>query len=152
MNKMDVVGSIIFGGRKLDVYASLDEPLFKASDIADLIDYSDGNTWKLLEVCEEDEKLKLPMVVSGQTRMISFVNEHGLYNVLSQSRKPLARGWRRLVHDELIRMRRQNNKNVVEQFQDWDHALDHIYFDELTGILMESVTLPGGDVDQIPYE
>lgn len=152
MNKMDVVGSIIFGGRKLDVYASLDEPLFKASDIADLIDYSDGNTWKLLEVCEEDEKLKLPMVVSGQTRMISFVNEHGLYNVLSQSRKPLARGWRRLVHDELIRMRRQNNKNVVEQFQDWNHALDHIYFDELTGILMESVTLPGGDVDQIPYE
>lgn len=152
MNKVDVVGSIIFGGRKLDVYASLDEPLFKASDIADLIDYSDGNTWKLLEVCEEDEKLKLPLVVSGQTRMISFVNEHGLYNVLSQSRKPLARGWRRLVHDELIRMRRQNNKNVVEQFQDWDHALDHIYFDELTGILMESVTLPGGDVDQIPYE
>lgn len=152
MNKMDVVGSIIFGGRKLDVYASLDEPLFKASDIADLIDYSDGNTWKLLEVCEEDEKLKLPMVVSGQIRMISFVNEHGLYNVLSQSRKPLARGWRRLVHDELIRMRRQNNKNVVEQFQDWNHALDHIYFDELTGILMESVTLPGGDVDQIPYE
>lgn len=152
MNKMDVVGSIIFGGRKLDVYASLDEPLFKASDIADLIDYSDGNTWKLLEVCEEDEKLKLPMVVSGQTRTISFVNEHGLYNVLSQSRKPLARGWRRLVHDELIRMRRQNNKNVVEQFQDWNHALDHIYFDELTGILMESVTLPGGDVDQIPYE
>lgn len=152
MNKIDVVGSIIFGGRKLDVYASLDEPLFKASDIADLIDYSDGNTWKLLEVCEEDEKLKLPLVVSGQTRMISFVNEHGLYNVLSQSRKPLARGWRRLVHDELIRMRRQNNKNVVEQFQDWDHALDHIYFDELTGILMESVTLPGGDVDQIPYE
>lgn len=32
------------------------------------------------------------------------------------------------------------------------HAMDNIYFDEETGQLMQSVTVPGGDVIQIPYE
>ena len=30
--------------------------------------------------------------------------------------------------------------------------MDNIYFDEETGQLMQSVTVPGGDVIQIPYE
>jgi hypothetical protein len=78
------------------------------------------------------------------------VTELGLYNVLSQSRKPIARGWRRVVHQELIELRRSRQKNIAEQFEDWNDALDSIYFDEETGILMQSVTMPGGDVDQIP--
>ena len=100
---------------------------------------------------ETDEKLILPMVVAGQSRSVSFVTESGLYNILAQSRKPLARKWRRLISDELINLRKQRNYNVLEQFQEWDHKLDDIYFDEETGMMMQSVTLPGGDVDQIPY-
>ena len=81
-----------------------------------------------------------------------FISELGLYNVLSQSRKPIARGWRRIVHQELINLRRSRKKNIVEQFDDWDEELEGIYFDEETGILMQSVTMPGGDVEQIPVE
>lgn len=147
-----VVGTISFDNRLLNVYQSLDEPLFKASDIANMIDYSDGNTWKMLEMCEKDEKLILPMVVAGQKRSISFVNETGLYNILSQSRKPIARKWRRIIHDELIRLRKSRDMNIVEQFEEWDHELDTIYFDEKTGMLMQSVTIQGGDVVQVPYE
>ena len=150
--KMNVVGTITFGKRLLDVYSSLDEPLFKASDVANMIDYSSGNVWKMLEMCEEDEKLNLPMVVAGQRRTISFITETGLYNVLSQSRKSIARGWRRIVHEELIRLRKSNNKDIIEQFEDWDHELDTIYFDPETGILMQSVTVQGGDVIQVPYD
>ena len=32
------------------------------------------------------------------------------------------------------------------------YAMDNIYFDEATGQLMQSVTTPGGDVEQIPYK
>lgn len=149
---MDIVGTISFGKRLLDVYSSLDEPLFRASDVADMIDYSPGNVWAMLEMCEEDEKLNLPLVVAGQRRSISFITEHGLYNVLSQSRKPIARGWRRIIHDELIRLRKSRGKDIVEQFEDWDHELDTIYFDEETGVMMQSVTIQGGDVIQVPYE
>ena len=84
---MEIVGKVIFMGHILPVYDSLDKPLFKASDVANIIDYSDGNVWKMLEMCEADEKLNLPLVVAGQRRSVSFVTETGLYNVLSQSRK-----------------------------------------------------------------
>lgn len=146
-----IVGIISFDDRTLDVYSSLDNPIFKASDVAKMIDYSDGNTWKMLEMCEHDEKLNLPLVVAGQRRQVSFVNEHGLYNILSQSRKPIARKWRRVIHDELIRLRRSREMTIVEQFEAWDEELDGIYYDEETGMLMQSITVPGGDVEQIPY-
>ena len=147
-----IVGAISFDGKLLDVYSSLDEPVFRASDVANMIDYSEGNTWKMLEMCEADEKLNLPMVVAGQTRTVSFVTETGLYNVLSQSRKPIARKWRRVIHNELIRLRKARNFNILEQFNEWDHEADTIYFDEATGKLMQSVTVAGGDVIQVPYD
>lgn len=42
-------------------------------------------------MCEEDEKLKLPLVVAGQRRSVNFVTENGLYNILAQSRMEIAR-------------------------------------------------------------
>lgn len=147
---MEIVGNIRFMDHILPVYDSLDEPLFKASDVANIIEYSDGNVWKMLEMCEADEKLNLPLVVAGQRRLVSFVTETGLYNVLSQSRKPIARAWRRIVHTELINLRKSKGKDVAEQFEDWDRLADNIFFDEETGMMMQSVTVPGGDVEQIP--
>lgn len=146
-----VMGTIKLGGQELDVYSSLDEPVFKASDIANMLDYSAGNVWNLLGMCEEDEKLTLTMIVAGQRRQVSFVTEHGLYNIFEQSRKPLARRWRRLINNKIIEMRKARNLDILEQFQEWDHELDNLYFDEETGMIMESVTVPGGDVEQVPY-
>lgn len=151
MNTTDIVGYITFDEKTLSVYSSLDNPIFKAADVAGMIEYSDGNTWKMLEMCEVDEKLNLPMVVAGQKRIVSFVTESGLYNILAQSRKPIARKWRRVVHNELIRLRKSRNMDIIQQFDEWDHALDDLYFDEETNMLMRSVTVQGGDVIQVPY-
>lgn len=146
-----IVGAIEFDGCKLNVYSSLDEPIFRAKDIAETIGYSEGNVWKMLQMCEEDEKLNLPMVVAGQTRRVAFVTEIGLYNILAQSRKLIARKWRRVVHTQLVWMRKEKGMTVVDQFDEWDDLLDTIYYDEDTGMLMQSVTVAGGDVEQIPY-
>ena len=151
MTNLEIVGTLSFDSKTLNVYSSLEEPIFRASDIVDMIEYSDGNTWKMLQMCEEDEKLTLPMVVAGQTRRVSFVTETGLYNILSQSRKLIARKWRRVIHNELVRMRKEKGMNIVDQFEEWDDLLDTVYYDDIRGMLMRSVTLPGGDVDQIPY-
>lgn len=147
---MRIIGNVLFMKHTLPVYDSLDKPLFKASDIANIIDYSEGNVWKMLEMCEADEKLNLPLVVAGQRRTVSFVTETGLYNILSQSRKAVARAWRRIIHEELINLRKSRGKNVAEQFEDWNNQADNIYFDEETGMMMQSVTVEGGDVEQIP--
>lgn len=87
------------------------------SQIKRAYDYDD-----MLEMCEEDEKLKLPLVVAGQRRSVNFVTENGLYNILAQSRMEIARSWRRVVHDELINMRKEKGRNIAEQFEEWDHA------------------------------
>lgn len=150
--EIKIVGEVKFRDRVLKVYGDLNEPLFKAADVADLVEYGEGNAWNLVRLCEEDERMVLPLVVAGQRRQVTFITETGLYNVLSQSRKPLARAWRRVVHEELIALRRSQGKNVVEKFAEWDHSADNIYFDEERGCMMRSVTVQGGDVEQVPYE
>jgi len=146
------VGEVKFQNRVLDVYGDLDEPLFRASEIADLVEYGEGNIWNLVHLCEQDERMVLPLVVAGQKRQVTFVTEMGLYNILAQSRKPLARAWRRVVHEQLIALRKSRGKNISEQFDEWDHLADNIYFDEGRGCLMRSVTVQGGDVEQVPYD
>lgn len=148
--EIKIVGEIRFQTKVIPVYGDLDAPLFRAQDIADLVEYGEGNVWNLLRLCEDDEHLKLPLLVSGQYRQTTFVTETGLYNILSQSRKSMARAWRRVVHEELIEMRRAQGMDVAQKFEEWDHAADNIYFDEERGCLMRSVTVAGGDVEQVP--
>lgn len=150
--EIKIVGSIRFKNYTLPVYGDLDEPLFKAADVAEMLDYGSNNVWNLTSICEEDEKLILPAMVGGQRRKVTFLTETGLYNTLAQSRKPIARAWRRVIHEDLIALRRSKGMNISEQFEEWDHRADAIYFDEETGMLMRSVTMPGGDVEQVPYE
>lgn len=149
---MEIVGQIKFDGYILDVYNDLDVPFFLAVEVAKLIDYSAGNTAEMLRVLEPDEHLLVTLQRSGQRRQVRMISEIGLYNVLSQSRKPIARKWRRIVHSNLVMMRRNNRLTIDEQFEEWDAMLDDLYIDPETGILMQSVTVRGGDVEQIPYK
>jgi prophage antirepressor-like protein len=148
---VEIVATINFGGHALDVYDSLDEPLFKAVDVAKIIDYSMGKTWRMLDLCEDDEKLNLQIVGLGQRRWAMFVTEMGLYNILSHSSKPIARKWRRVVHQELIDLRRSRNLDFVQQMQQWGSLMDDIFFDD-EGRMWQSVTVPGGDVEQRIYK
>ena len=149
---MNIVGQIRFDGRILDVYDSLDEPYFLAVEVAKLIDYSAGNASEMLRILEEDEHLLVTVQRSGQRRKVRFVTELGLYNILAQSRKPIARKWRRIVHSHLIFMRKQQQLTIEGQFEEWDAIADNLYIDPETGILMEFRTVPGGDVEVIEYE
>lgn len=149
---MELVGQINFDGHTLEVYNSLDEPYFLANDISKLLDYSIGKTGQMLAALEKDEYLTDIQYRSGQKRHMYMVTELGFYNILSQSRKPIGRKWRRIIHSNLIMMRRQNKLTITGQFEEWDAMLDTIFIDEETGQLMEFITLPGGDVEIKPYE
>jgi prophage antirepressor-like protein len=162
---MKRVGTIGFGGHMLTIYESLDNPLFLATEIAKLLEYSAGNSSHMLEVVEQDEKMLRSIDAEDmpdwfdsshtnarRTQTTWFVTELGFYNILSQSRKPIARGWRRIVHEELIELRKSKGLDIHKQFEIWDEKFSDLYFDEETGMIMQSVTVPGGDVTQIPYE
>lgn len=70
-----------------------------------------------------------------------FITERGLYNVLSHSRKPVARAWRRVIANDLIHLRKPKCKNIVEKFEEWDKKTKNIYFDDQTGIMIEPISL-----------
>ena len=149
---MNKVGQIQFDGHILEVYDSLDQPYFLAVDITKLIDYSTGNSAEMLRMLEKDEHLLVTIQRSGQKRPMRVVTELGLYNILSQSTKPIARKWRRVVHSNLIMLRKQKQLTIAGQFEEWDRWAEDIFIDPETGELMEIWTVQGGDVDIRPYE
>lgn len=88
------------------------------------------------------------------------VNEIGIYEALFASRRLEARKFRLWSASVMQRLR----KNVgLEQYEvmkmtdpdvqeEIDHMLDNLFYDEETGKLMQSVTVEGGDVIQVPFE
>lgn len=149
MRKID---QIEFNGESLDIYGSLENPYFLAIDVAEIVGY-ENKIEEMVKNLEVDEYKKASIVQSGEYKLSTTVlTEIGLYNILSQSQKPTARMWKRIIHQQLVEDRRRRNLSIVEQFDEWDDLLDTLYIDEETGVLMQSVTVPGGDVEQMPYE
>lgn len=148
---MQVVGTITFDGHVLEIYDSLDEPYFLGTAVAKLLDYSTGKTSQMVELIEKDEYLLTTLQWSGQKRQVIMLTELGLYNILSQSRKPIARKWRRVVHSHLILLRKEKQFTIADQFEEWDHMREDFFIDEETGQLMEIFTVQGGDVEIRPY-
>lgn len=91
-------------GRGFKVYGTAEEPLFLAKDVAEWIDYvwtsktqSARDIPKMLKTVDEDEKLIGRLFLSGQNRKVWFLTEDGIYEILMQSRKPIAKQWKKEV-------------------------------------------------------
>lgn len=76
------------------------EPWVVAIDVCQILGLS--NVTRALDGLDEDEKLTLPLVRSGQTREVNCVNESGLYNLIFKSRKPEAKSFRKWVTSEVL--------------------------------------------------
>ena len=88
------------------------------------------------------------------------VNEMGIYEALYASRKLEARKFRKWSASVMQKLRRKigleqyevmrmTDKDIQDEI---DYILDSIYYDEETGKLMQSVTVAGGDVEQIDFK
>ena len=71
------------------------EPWFVAKDVCKVLEFSDAEA--ATRLLDDDEKLNLLVVGSGQRRNMIHISESGLYHLLLQSRKPKAKPFRRLV-------------------------------------------------------
>lgn len=80
-------------GKHFTVYGTADEPLFLAKDVAEWIEHSKPSI--MIDTVDEDEKLRETIFTSGQNREVWFLTENGLYEVLMQSRKPLAKEFKK---------------------------------------------------------
>jgi Prophage antirepressor len=91
-------------GKTFRIFGDPQNPLFMAKDVAEWIEHSDVST--MLRTVDEDEKLTQTLFVSGQNREMWLLTEEGLYEVLMQSRKPIAKEFKRQVKDILKSIRR----------------------------------------------
>lgn len=86
-------------GRELTVYGNAVNPLFLAKDVAGWIEHS--NITAMLQSIDEDEKVKIrPKQSLGlltNNNEYNFLTEDGLYEVLMQSRKPIAKQFKKGV-------------------------------------------------------
>lgn len=76
-------------GREITVYGTKEEPLFLAKDVAEWIEHS--NARMMLNSVDEDEKVVNIVYTLGGNQEAWFLTENGLYEVLMQSRKPIAK-------------------------------------------------------------
>ena len=93
----------VLTNKRLNIYGSVEEPLFLARDIAEMIEHSDLS--RMVNLVDEDEKLKRTLYVSGQNRKMWFLTEEGVYEVLFESRKPIAKTFKKQVKSILKELR-----------------------------------------------
>lgn len=92
-------------GKEFNIYGSYEEPLFLAKDVANWIE--NKNVSQMLNVVDEDEKaLYIMYRVDGSTHKQWFLTEDGLYEVLMQSRKPIAKTFKKEVKQILKTIRK----------------------------------------------
>ena len=83
-------------GHKFTVYGTAENPLFLAKEVAECIDYaktSQGyyDVSRMVGTVDEEEKDLRTIFVDGRNYEMWFLTEDGLYEVLMQSRKPIAK-------------------------------------------------------------
>lgn len=110
MNEIKVINKSMLLGKEIDVYGSVDEPLFLAKDVAEWIEHTQPS--KMVETVDEDEKLMGTIFLSGQNREVWMLTEDGLYEVLMQSRKPIAKQFRKGIKEILKTIRKTGSYSV----------------------------------------
>ncbi len=110
-------------GKHFTVYGTADEPLFVAKDVAEWIEYDVSSVNKMLDKIDEDEKLVGTLFRSGQNREVWFLTENGLYEVLMQSRKPLAKEFKKKVKEILKSIRKHGLYAIDDLLENPDMAI-----------------------------
>ncbi|GHU26998.1 hypothetical protein FACS1894172_18910 [Spirochaetia bacterium] len=98
--------------KKFRIYGTPEEPLFLAKDVAEWLGYSENNITNFVSAVDEDEKLKLTMVISGQSRQYLFLTEDGMYEVIMLSRKPVAKPIKKKIKKILKEIRMTGSYSI----------------------------------------
>lgn len=91
-------------GHEFQIYGTAETPLFRAKDVAELLEHS--NVSSMLLAVEDDEKVIKQFYTLGGMQNVWFLTEHGLYECLMLSRKSAARQFKKQVKQILTEIRK----------------------------------------------
>lgn len=116
MNNIEILDRREILDQDVTTYGDLENPLYLAKDVAIWIGYEISNVSKMVKNVEEDEKV----IARINNTSAIFLTEDGLYEVLMQSRKPIAREFKKKVKKLLkdLRLNRFNSyENLSKELQ-----------------------------------
>lgn len=103
MEEIKIISKSIFLDKEIDVWGSIENPLFRASDVAEWIGHS--NIASMVEMVDSEEKGLRNIYTLGGSQSVWMFTEDGLYEVLMRSRKSKAKQFRKGVKKILHEIR-----------------------------------------------
>ena len=102
---MDIVKAFNTNDLHTDIVikGTIDDPLFRASDIGLVLDIKIINS--VIREFDESEKVLHAMQTLGGAQEVTFLTEKGLYKVLFRSRKPIAQKFQNWVCEVIKEIR-----------------------------------------------
>lgn len=100
-------------GKEFKIYGDIENPLFLAKDVAEWLEMDISNASRMLKNVDENEKV----LARHNTTSATFLTEDGLYEVLMQSRKPIAKAFKREVKI-ILKTIRQNGMYATDKLLD----------------------------------
>lgn len=110
-SNIDVLQTTNFFGYSLTVYGTIEEPVFKALEVATMLEHS--NITAMLNLVDEAEKGVKKLLTPGGNQDTWFLTEDGLYEVLMRSTKPIAKDFKRAIKGLLKEIRLERHKALL---------------------------------------
>ena len=136
MKELKIINQQEVLGKNFKIYGDFENPLFLAKDVAEWIEYNKTkngyyDTSTMLRTIDEDEKPLRTIFRAGQNREMWFLTEDGLYEVLMQSRKPIAKQFKKEV------------KKILKEIRNTAKKLETIVFKgNINGIVYAKDNIP----------
>lgn len=150
---------IPIGGEYWGVLEDICEALnYKQSHVIERMDHSMLRTYIFHESGIPYEDLADPSVFNPVEKYL--VNELGIYEMLYTSRRPEARMFQAWSSRLMQSIRKKIGLPQTDMLMMTDSViqekvldiLDSLYYDEESGLVMQSITIKGGDVEQVVYK
>ena len=102
-NALSVIQETEILGKKIQMYGSIENPWFMATDVSTWIEHS--NARSMIRTVDENEKGVKNVYTPGGIQAKWFLTEDGLYEVCMQSRKPIAKQMKKEIKKYLKSIR-----------------------------------------------
>lgn len=118
MGNLEIIDERVLLNKNFRIYGTFESPIFLAKDVAEWIEYDLSSVNKLVSLVDDSEKVRNNIPTPGGSQETWFLTEDGLYEVLMQSRKPIAKQFKKEVKNILKTIRKHGaymSDNVLEQ-------------------------------------
>ena len=115
MDNLQIIDERKLLGKDFKIYGDIENPLFLAKDVANWIEHS--NPRVMLNTVDENEKVVNNVYTLGGSQESWFLTEDGLYEVLMQSRKPIAKQFKKEVK-KILKSIRMNGMYATDKLLD----------------------------------